>query len=513
MRSFDLVVFLAYLIGTTLFGCWFVLRSRSPEGFMVARRGLPTWAVGLSIFGTFVSSISFLALPGKAYKDNWNPFVFSLSLPVAAWLAVRFFVPFYRASGDISAYTHLERRFGSWARIYAVVCYLLTQIVRMGMIMYLVALALSPLIGWSLPTIILLTGGAVVLYTLVGGMEAVIWTDVIQSVVLIAGAVACVAVLLMGMPEGPSQLFRIASENDKFSLGSFGSSVGTQTFWVVLLYGLTINLQNFGIDQNYVQRYAVAKSERSAAQSVWMGALMYLPVSAVFFFIGTGLFAYYRANPGLLSPNIRADSNAVFPHFIVNQLPPGLTGLVIAAIFAAAQSTLSSSMNSSATLILCDFYRRYFRPGANDRQSMIVLYAASFSIGALGTGMALGLTQIEGAALDIWWKFSGIFSGGMLGLFLLGMISRRAGKPAAITGVILGLLVICWMTFSPQWTGGCEWLRSPFHEFLISVFGTLVIFLTGFLAGLFLRAPDASAAENRSFIDVPESPTEKAGSP
>ena len=483
MRTLDLIILLSYLIGTTLFGCWFVLRSRNPEGFMVARRGLPAWAVGLSIFGTFVSSISFLALPGKAYQANWNPFVFSLSLPLAAWLAVRYFVPFYRASGDISAYAHLERRFGPWARMYAVLCYLLTQIVRMGMIMYLVALALAPLIHWSLPAIILVTGGLVVLYTLLGGMEAVVWTDVAQSVVLIAGALACMVILLAGMPEGPSQLFRIASANDKFSLGSFGASIGTETFWVVLCYGLTINLQNFGIDQNYVQRYATADSDRAAGRSVWLGALLYVPISAVFFFIGTGLFAFYQARPELLPPTVTGDN--VYPYFIVNQLPVGLTGLVIAAIFAAAQSTLSSSMNSSATLILCDFYRRYFRPRASDRQSMIVLYIASFVFGALGTGMALGLTKTE-VALNTWWNLSGIFSGGMLGLFLLGMLCRRAGNPAAITGVVLGFLVICWMTLSPQWTGGWQRFRSPFHDYLITVLGTLTIFATGFLASLLL---------------------------
>jgi solute:Na+ symporter, SSS family len=512
MRSLDLVIFAGYLIGTTLFGCWFVLRSRNPEGFMVARRGLPAWAVGLSIFGTFVSSISFLALPGKAYKDNWNPFVFSLSIPLAAWIAVRYFVPFYRHSRDISAYAHLERRFGPWARVYAAVCYLLTQIVRMGMIMYLVALALSPLIGWSLPTIILITGGAVVIYTLVGGMEAVVWTDVIQSVILIAGACACVVVLVTGMPEGPGQLFRIAGESSKFSLGSFGSSIGEETFWIVLLYGLTINLQNFGIDQNYVQRYAVAESDRAAAHSVWLGALLYIPISAVFFFIGTALFAFYQARPELLPSNVGGDG--VFPYFIVHQLPAGLTGLVIAAVFAAAQSTLSSSMNSSATLILCDFYRRYLRPAATDRQSMIVLYVASFAVGALGTGMALGLTYVQEAALDIWWKLSGIFSGGMLGLFLLGILSRRVGNSAAAAGVVFGLLAICWMTFSPSLPDGLNWLRSPFHEFLITVLSTLAIFIVGFLATLFFGCVNtrsaasfcASAESESSGITTKETP-------
>jgi solute:Na+ symporter, SSS family len=501
MRIPDLIVLLTYLIGTTVFGCWFVRRSRTTEGFMAAGRALPAWAIGLSIFGTFVSSISFLALPGKAFGGNWNPFVFSLSLPLAAWLAVRYFVPFYRHAGDISAYTHLERRFGAWARTYAVVCYLLTQLARMGTIMYLVALALSPLIGWSLPTIILISGGLVTVYTLLGGIEAVIWTDVIQSIVLIGGALACVIFLLMGMPDGPGQLFQIAAEQNKFSLGSFGPSVAQETFWVVLFYGLTINLQNFGIDQNYVQRYAVAKSDGAAARSVWLGAMLYLPISAVFFFIGTGLYAFYKARPELLPTALKADQ--VFPHFIVHQLPAGLTGLVIAAIFAAAQSTLSSSVNSSATLLLCDVYRRYLRPNAGERESMRVLYAASLLVGALGTGMALAMIHVS-SALDAWWILAGIFGGGMLGLFLLGMICRRAGNTAAAIGVLLGVLVIGWMTFSPHWTEPWKLLRSPFHNLLITVVGTLVIFLTGWIIALAGRR--IARGWNHSHLTTPGDP-------
>src|SRR5690606_15353060 len=154
----------------------------------------------------------------------WNPFVFSLSLPLAAWIAVAWFVPFYRKAGEISAYHHLERRFGAWARTYAVVCYLLTQFARVGTIMFLVALALSPLVGWDVATIILVTGALVTLYTLMGGIEAVIWTDVVQSFVLMGGMAASAALLLTRMPGGPEQLFQIAAENDKFSLGSFGGS-------------------------------------------------------------------------------------------------------------------------------------------------------------------------------------------------------------------------------------------------------------------------------------------------
>jgi SSS family solute:Na+ symporter len=450
----DVVVLLVYLAGVVGFGCWFVRYSRNAEGFMAAGRSLPGWAVGLSIFGTYVSSISFLALPGKAYADNWNPFVFSLSLPIAAVIAVRFFVPFYRRSGEISAYNHLERRFGVWARLYAVICYLLTQLARMGTIMYLVALALCPLTGWPVWLIILVTGLLVTAYTLLGGIEAVIWTDVVQSIVLTGGAAACLVLLLLDMPEGPGQIFHLAAGHHKFSLGSFGPSLAESTFWVVLVYGLVINLQNFGIDQRYVQRYITAKSDREATKSVWLGALLYLPVSAIFFFIGTSLFAFYTARPELLPASVDAvgKPDSVFPHFIVAQLPQGITGLLVAAIFAAAMSSVDSSLNCSATLFLQDIYKRCVRRGreVGQRESMRVLYLATLVWGTLGTATALAMMRVE-KALDAWWQLAGIFSGGMLGLFLLGLIARRAKNPAALAGVILGVLVIVWMTFSPGW--------------------------------------------------------------
>lgn len=506
----DSVVLLLYLAGVVFLGLWFGRKGMSTEQFMAAGRRVPGWAVGLSIFGTYVSSISFLALPGKAFATNWNAFVFSISIPLTTWIAVKYFVPFYRAAGQVSAYQHLEQRFGPWARTYAVVCYLLTQLARMGTILYLLALALAPLTGWSIPTIILCAGLLVIAYTLVGGMEAVIWTDVVQSIVFIGGALMCVGILLFRMPEGPGQLFRVAAEHDKFSLGSFGPDLTQMTFWVVLLNGIFINLQNFGIDQSYVQRYQTAKTDAAAVRSVWMGALLYLPVSAVFFFIGTGLFAFYSVQPALLPGTIDPINkpDSVFPHFIVAQLPVGITGLVIASVFAAAQSTVSSSVNCSATLILCDVYKRYFRPGANELESMRVLHASTLFFGLAGIGMALAMMEIKNA-LDAWWGLASIFSGGMLGLFLLGMVATRAGNRAAMVGVSFGVLMIAWMTFSPRWAGFPDSLRSPFHTLLVVVFSTLVILIAGGIAGRVLRRkpikplPETLPASNRSFERKP----------
>ena len=447
---------------------------------MAARRSVPGWAVGLSIFGTYVSSISFLALPSKAFSGDWNAFVFSLSLPLAAWISVRYFVPFYRASKSLSSYEHLERRFGPWARTYALACYLLTQWARSGTIMYLLALALASLTGWSVPALILTTGIVVIIYTLYGGITAVIWTDVVQSGVFMVGAVTCAVVLVAHIPGGPSHLLAFSAEHHKFSLGTFDPGLRQSTFWVVLLYGLTINLQNFGIDQNYVQRYQTARSDPDARRSIWLGALLYVPISAVFFLIGTGLFTFYAANPGRLPAATAASADTIFPYFIVHELPPGLVGLVVAALFAAAQSTISTEINSSATLILCDVYRRYVRPQASEAQSLFVLRVASLGVGLAGTGMALAMMRIK-SALDAWWLLAGIFGGGMLGLFLLGRLSSRARSADALAGVGAGVVVILWMTFSPGWPDALATFRSPFNSNLIIVFGTLTVLGVGWL--------------------------------
>ena len=479
LPAIDIAVLAIYLAAVVGLGIWFARSNRSSTDFMAAGGSLPGWAVGLSIFGTYLSSNTFIGVPGKAYGDNWNGLVFSLSLPLAAWVAVKWFVPFYRGSGEISAYHHLEKRFGPWARTYALVCYLLTQLARVGTILFGVSLGLSALTGWSLPVVIIVSGIAVTAYTLFGGILAVIWTDVIQSIVLLIGAVAIAVMLLVNHPEGAAGAFQTASEADKFSLGSFSIDFTQSTFWVVLIYGIFINLNNFGIDQSFVQRYHAARDDQAAARSVWTGALLYVPVAALFFFIGSMLFSFYEASPSLLAelkaayPDGKGDQ--VLPHFISTQLPPGLAGLLIAAIFAAAMSSIDTSLNSSATVTLKDFMQRYLKRGEDEEGALRILRRATLVWGVLGTGVALAMIG-QKSLLDSWWKLSGIFAGGMLGLFLLGLISRKADNAGALTGVILGVLVICWMTFADYFP---EELRSPFHANMIIVVGTLTIFWTG----------------------------------
>jgi SSS family solute:Na+ symporter len=483
----DLTVLVAYLAAVIGCGAWFARRQGDADEYMSAHRSLPGWVIGLSMFGSYVSSISFLANPGNSYAGNWNAFVFSLTTPIAAAAAVRWFVPFFRHSGEVSAYEHLEHRFGPWARTYAVVCFLLYQTSRMGTVVLLLGMAVSPLTGWSVPVMIVCTGALMTIYTMAGGIKAVVWIGALQSLVLVAGTAACILAVVWKIPGGVEEIARTGMEFDKFSLGSFGGSLTTPTFWVIFAYGLVINLSNFATDQSYVQRYITARDDREAGQSVWLTAALYVPTSAVFFFIGTGLFVLYREKPELLAGITKADQ--VFPHFIATELPTGMAGLVVAAIFAAS---MDSNLNSMATLTLCDIYKRYFRPQAGERESLRVLQLSTLGWGIAGTAMALAMIRVEGA-LDAWWKLAGLFSGGVIGLFLLGL-TTRASNAAGFLGTVVGLIVISWMML-PSLVDVPPAMRSPLDANLTIVVGTLTIFLVGLIASKFLGRGDVRQPE------------------
>jgi len=488
MNIIDFTIFIILTAGVVVFGCSFFRKGASSEEFTSAGKSLPGWLVGMSIFATYVSSISYIGYPGKAFASDWNAFVFSLSIPIASFFAARYFVPFYRRHGSVSAYAFLEERFGKWARLYASACYLLTQIARMGSILYLLAVPMYILMGWNIHVVIIVTSLAIILYSMLGGIKAVIWTDAIQGFILIGGALLCLGVLMFSMPEGPLQTFTLAihsPEGNKFSLGAFTADLTSSTFWVCLIYGVFINLQNYGIDQNYVQRYHTAKDDRAARFSALFGGWLAIPVSAVFFLIGTALYSYYTVYPDLLPAEITAKPDYVFPYFIVNGLPVGLRGILIASIFAAGMSTVATSITSSSTVILTDYWSAFHSKGrgeetedeaARDGRHVRVLQASSVIVGLLGIIVALAMLQVK-SIIDAWWTLSSIFSGGMLGLFLLGYAVRRASKWPAVIGVIAGVAVIAWISFA-----GLLNLPGPhLHEYLAIVLGTMVIFLVGFL--------------------------------
>jgi solute:Na+ symporter, SSS family len=483
MHYLDLIVFLAYMLMLLVVGAVFYKKNKSAQAFTVGDHKIPTWVISLSLFATFVSSISYLALPGIAYQKNWNSFVFSLSLPIAAIMAVKFFVPLYRKINSPSAYTFLEIRFGAWARTYAASMYLLTQVMRVGTILFLMALVPNTLFGWNIITVIVFTSVIIMLYSLMGGIQAVVWTDAIQAIVLMVGALVCVVMIVIKIPGGFAEIISTGAVNNKFALGSFNLDLSEPTFWVVLVYGTFINLQNFGADQNYIQRYMSSMSLADAQKSAFWGAMLYIPASMIFLFIGTSLFALYKSGAAVL-PNELLDhqnSDRVFPYFIAHELPTGVTGLLIASIFAAGMSTISTSYNSSATVILTDFYEKHAGKEQSEKRKLWVLYLSTVTISLLGMMVAIAMINTK-STLDTWWKLASVFSGGILGLFLLAMFSKVKNNTAAVLGVLAGVGVIVWMTVSSLYLPK-ESPGNQFHPYLSIVFGTTTIFIVGFLVG------------------------------
>jgi SSS family solute:Na+ symporter len=491
LPAVDIIVIVVYILGIVAFGAWFHRKSTTLEGFTVGSRNLPGWAIGLSILATYLSSISFIANPGKSYLGNWSPFVFSLTIPISCWVSARYFIPLYRSRLQTTAYQHLENRFGYWSRAYCGIALILLQIGRIAVVLYLVSLAVHELLGWDIVPVMLVLGVLTIMYTVVGGIEAVIWTDVVQAVVLFVGGLVCVVVLLCRMPGGPQEAFTSAWQAGKFSFGGWDFNLVMEGFWVIFIFGIVENLRNFGIDQNYVQRFLAAKSDREAKKSLWLGGLMAIPVSALLFLVGTLLFVYYGSMDSLPEgfPSADDTKDKVFPFFMVTELPAGLTGLLIAAVMAAGMSTLDSSINVSATVWVMDFYKPLINPQASDARLLNMTRLASLVVGLLGTASSLLMLQAK-AALDTWWTFSGVFGGAMLGLFLVGILVRRATPRGAVLGALAGVLIVLWGTTCADLEGGFAAFNYPLHKFMIGPLATVTIVAVAWLETLVSKASD-----------------------
>ena len=487
MSALDLAIVAVYLVGTTLFGCSFYFRQRGRDGarkFMTGGGTLPTWALSLSVFATFVSSISFLVLPEGAFgPEGWRGWVNSITVPIATVFAAIWFVPFYRRSTSVSAYSFLEGRFGLWARLYASACFLVMQSMRSGFILLLLGILVNQLVDVSCETVIVATGAATMLYSMLGGFSAVVWADAVQSLVLIGGTVVCVIVLLAGIPDPVGNL-AAAYEAGKLSLGALTvSDWSTNTFPVLFSFSFCVNLQNLGIDQCYTQRYVAARDERSARRSIFASAWLYLGVTFLFTLIGTLLWMYNRANPGVIPEGIRAA--AVFPWFIIHRLPTGVSGLLVSAIIAAAMSTIAATLNSGSSVLLEDYWKRFARRRADERTNLVFLRAMTAALSGFSIVLALGALWIARgtSVLSVWWTTLSVFSGGMLGLFLIGAFARHVRSPHALIAVFVGFLLTLWTTLGQ----GVLPLPAKIHPNLSIVLATLSIVLVGFSLGLVSR--------------------------
>ncbi len=485
LDAVDIGILLLYggvLIGM---GVYYKSKCRTAEQFMVADRSIPAWAAGLAVMSAYTSSISYIATPGKAFDSNWHPIIFSLCIFPVVWLVCKYAVPYYRKTRLISVYSFLEDRLGSWGRVYAALAFVLYMIGRVAVILYLASLLLSTFVPLNIGAVIIVIGLITIVYTLLGGMEAVIWTDVMQSIIMIAGIVFCAVSLSIDVFAGPNYLIQSAFDANKFSFGSWDLSLSSRTIWVMIIYGITENLRNLLADQNYVQKYCSVSTEREAKRSIWIAMLIYIPLTAVFLYIGTTLFAFYSQGDELVRAGI-TKGDEVFPYFIATKVPAGLKGLIIAAILAAAMSTVDSALNCSATVLLLDLHKRYFNPNIGEQASMIFLRSGTVVWGLLGTGAALLMIRAK-SILDVWWQISGIFGGAFLGLFLLAFMRVRLQLWQGLASIGISIVVISWGTFARNLPASWQWAQCNLEEIIVGAMGTAVLMVVACFFGLINR--------------------------
>ena len=466
----DTVILVLYGLVMFGMGIYFMRKTKTSEQFMVAGRGIPAWAAGIAVMSAYTSSISYIAVPGKAFDENWHPLIFALTAIPVTWFVTQYVIPHYRKHKIISVYKYLEEKIGDWGRVYASFSFLLFMIGRTAVILYLSSLLLTSFIDLDIKTLILIIGMLTIAYTLMGGMEAVIWTDVVQSVIMIGGLLFCAYILTIDVFSKPDFLIQNAFDANKFSLGDTSFSLSGRTVLVMIIYGVTENIRNLMADQNYTQKYSSVATEKQAKKSVWIAMLIYLPLTVVFLYIGTAMFAFYSGAGHVLDPSI-VKGDEVFPYFIATELPVGIKGLIIAAILAASMSTVDSALNSSATVLYLDYYKRYFKPNASEKSSIGFLRWTTVLWGFFGILFSLLLINAQ-SALDIWWQISGIFGGGILGLFLLAIFNVKVERWQGIVSVIFSILIIVWGTFLRDLPAGYEWLECTIDPIIIGAIGT-----------------------------------------
>lgn len=467
------VVLTAYLFGMLGIGFYFMKRERGTEDFFKGGGRVPWWAVGVSIFATMLSSISFMAIPGMTYSGTWALFPLAITITLSQPIVIKYYLPFYRRLNVTSAYEYLEMRFNLSCRILASAVFILFMIVRIGIVSYLPALALEAITGINIVLCIFGIGIVTIVYCTMGGVEAVIWGDFIQGIVLVGGAVMAFLYIASGVDGGVGGIVSLGIDHSKFELLNTTFALDQPTIWFLLIGGLLANLFTYTSDQSVIQRYITTKDEKSATKSIWFNAIACIPVSILFYFIGTGLYAYYHGHPGLLDVSMNK-SDQIFPFFIMQRLPVGLAGLLIAAVFSATMSTLSSNINSAATAFTTDFYQR-FKKDVDDRKSMRVARISTVMVGVLGILIAYALYLMKD--LPVFEMFSmvvGLLVSGLGMFFLLGIFSTRITGWGVLSGFILSSVVLYWVK---QYTS----IHWSLYSIVVLISGTIVAYIASLL--------------------------------
>jgi len=479
--SFGLVNFTVltlYLLAMVGVGFYFANKNKDTDDYFRGGKQMLWWAAGCSIFATMLSSITYMAIPAKAYAQDQVYMLMNFTIPLVAPIAVFLALPFFRRIDATSAYEYLEKRFNRPVRLFASASFTLFHLFRMGIVMSLAALALATVTPMTPAQCVMIMGVLSIIYCTMGGVEAVIWTDTIQTVVLLCGALVCFGVMIAGSDGSVGDFFSTAFNDGKLHVVNFhlDPTSASLALWVIVIGGIGQNISSYTADQAVVQRYMTTPDQRRAANSIWFAAALSVPASFLFYFMGTGLYVFYKSHPEKLDPTFLTDQ--ILPQFIANELPIGVAGLIVAGIFAAAQSTVSTSMNSMATTVVTDFLRPW-HVLQSERAYLNAARALTFGFGALGTAIGLLFVSPEIKSLfDHFLKVIGLFMGVLGGLFALGVLTRRTSGWAALVGGIVGAIVM-----------GLLPLYSNISGVLYAAIGLTVCFAIGYLLSLILPAP------------------------
>lgn len=482
LKPLDWAVIFVYLISMLGIGLYFYLREKrqSTTEFFVGGRSIPFWAAGVSLYAANTSSISYIAIPAKSFETNWQYMTNNLIAVVALMFVAVWIVPLLRRLDLMSVFSYLETRFHPAIRMLASGLFMLTQLgSRMSVILYLPSLAIATITGIPVTWSILLMGAFTICYTALGGMKAVVWTDIVQLVVKMGGALFAIGFIVWSLDGGVAEFVRTAAAENKIRVFDFSFDLSKATVWGFLFLVLFDVVLTFPKDQVLMQRTLSTANAKEAGRSIWAFAAIMIPGGVVFYGIGTALFVFYKAHPERMNPLLSID--ATFPLFIAAELPSGLTGLIIAGIFAAAMATLSSIMNSVSTLASVDFYEKLVKAPDPARS---VRFAEWMTVvaGLLGVGCALLLSRYDIHSLfDVSIELAGLLGGGFAGAYTLGMFTRRANSP----GVAIGVAAAIALTTT-------AWYFKLLHPYLYLGMSIMLCIVVGYLASLFFPVPTRS---------------------
>lgn len=482
LKWLDWVVIVVYLSAMLGMGLYFYLREKrhSTSDFFVGGRSIPFWAAGVSLYAANTSSISYIAIPAKAFETNWQYLTNNIVAVGGLMFVAVWIVPLLRRLDLMSVFSYLETRFHPAIRMMSSALCILVQLgSRMSVILFLPSLAIATITGLDMVWSILMMGGFTIAYTALGGMKAVVWTDVVQLAVKMGGALFAIGFIIWKLKGGFGEFVDVAAAANKTKLFDFSFDLTKATVWGFIFLVLFDVVLTFPKDQVLMQRTLSTKSDRDAGRSIWAFAAIMIPGGFVFYTIGTALFVFYKANPERMNPLLSID--ATFPMFIAAELPMGVTGLIIAGIFAAAMATLSSIINSVATLASVDFYEKLVKQ-PDPKKSVLFAEAMTVLAGLIGVGFALLLSRFDIHSLfDVSIELAGLLGGGFAGAYTLGMFTRRANTQGVVIGVAssIALTTLAWTLH----------LVHPYFYLAVSILLCIVI---GYLASLLFPPPKQS---------------------